>query len=64
MTLPINAARCDGGNCPSKKNCQRYTAPRSEDFTRAALWLRREAGASACDMVIFVEPVTTFREES
>lgn len=30
----------------------------------AALWLRREAGDSACDMVIWVEPVTTFKEGS
>lgn len=53
---------CDGGNCPSKKNCQRYTAPRPMEFNRAALWLRREAGANACDMVAWANPVTTFKE--
>lgn len=53
---------CDGGNCPSKRNCHRYTAPRPQEFTRAALLLRREAGSNACDLVIFVKPVTTFVE--
>lgn len=53
---------CDGGNCPSKKNCQRHMAPRPLEYVRAALWLRREPGASACDMVAFIEPVTTFKE--
>jgi len=62
MTNPI-MAYCDGGNCPSKKNCQRYTAKRPAEYLRAALWLRRDAGASACDMVVFNAIVTTFKDE-
>lgn len=63
MSLPMDAARCDGGNCPSKKNCRRYTerSVKGDYVVNAALWLRREAGDSACDMVIWVEPVTTFK---
>jgi hypothetical protein len=66
MSLPEDVARCDGGNCPSKKNCRRYTerSVKGDYVVNAALWLRREAGDSACDMVIWVEPVTTFKEGS
>lgn len=66
MPLPNDVARCDGGNCPSKRNCKRYLERKSKgDYVvNAALWLRREAGASACDMVIFDKPVTTFTDES
>lgn len=64
MPLPHDVARCDGGNCPSKRNCLRYLErnTNNEYVVNAALWIRREAGASACDMVIFANPVTTFTE--
>lgn len=65
-TRPLEnyVARCDGGNCPSKKNCRRYAERISNDLymVRAALWLRRDAGASACDMVIWIDRVTTFKD--
>lgn len=61
MNPPITTF-CDGGNCPSKTNCHRYTGPRPQDYNRAALWLRREAGDNACDMVAWVNPVTTFKD--
>jgi hypothetical protein len=53
-----------GNNCPSKRNCHRHEDPRDIEFTDAALYVRREAGASACDMVSFINQVTTFKEES
>lgn len=54
---------CDGGNCPSKTNCKRYTERKCHPETMpAALWVRREAGANACDMVSWVKAVTTFKE--
>lgn len=64
MPLPHDVARCDGGNCPSKRNCKRYLERKSKgDYVvNAALWIRREAGASACDMVIFDNVVSTFAE--
>lgn len=64
MTLPYNVARCDGGSCPSKRNCLRYLERKTnnEYVVNAALWIRREAGASACDMVIFDNVVSTFAE--
>lgn len=64
MRLPNDTARCDGGTCPSKKNCRRYTErSTSGDYVvNAALWLRREAGANACDLVIWGNPMTTFLE--
>jgi len=45
---------------------RRYTerSVKGDYVVNAALWLRREAGDSACDMVIWVEPVTTFKEGS
>ena len=66
MSLSPTIARCDGGTCPSQRNCKRYLERKSKgDYVvNAALWLRREAGASACDMVIFDKPVTTFTDES
>lgn len=55
---------CEGGNCPSKTNCRRFTERKSQkESIAAALWVRREAGSSACDMVDFVDQVTTFKEE-
>jgi len=37
---------------------------RPQEFTRAVLWLRREPGSNACDLVDWVVPVTTFKDES
>lgn len=64
MTISANTARCDGGNCPSKTNCRRYTerSGQGDYILKAALWVRREAGATACDMVMWINPVTTFVE--
>lgn len=51
--LSNDITRCDGGDCPSKKECQRYTERHTAgEYARAALWLRREAGADACDMIM------------
>ena len=56
---------CDGGTCPSKTNCHRYmTKIPAEDYTRAALWARREAGSNCCDLVSWIKPVSTFKDES
>lgn len=65
MELANDVARCDGGNCPSKKNCKRYLERRAKGdyIVNAALWIRREAGASACDMVNWDNPVTTFTDQ-
>ena len=62
--LSLDATRCDGGNCPSKSNCHRYTDRKTKGdyIINAALWVRREAGANACDMVIFINQVSTFKE--
>ena len=63
MSLSPTIARCDGGNCPSQRNCKRYLQRQMTDGCfKAALWLRREAGASACDLVIWDKPVTTYVE--
>lgn len=62
--MPNDKARCPGNNCPSKRNCHRFTAPRDQDYVEAALYIRREAGASACDCYLPVKPVTTFREDA
>lgn len=63
--LPTDVTRCDGGNCPSKANCRRYTERfvKADYVSRAALWLRREAGASACDLYMPIEVVSTFKAE-
>lgn len=62
--LSADVARCDGGNCPSKKNCRRYTERKtnSDYVVNAALWVRREAGANACDMVMFINQASTFKD--
>jgi hypothetical protein len=62
--LSADVARCDGGNCQSKKNCRRYTERKtnSDYIVNAALWVRRDAGASACDMYRPVEVVSTFMD--
>ena len=64
MSLPNDTARCGGQNCPSALNCRRYVERGSSDYvTHAAFWMRREAGASACENVIWVNVVTTYGGE-
>ena len=55
---------CEGMNCPSKKNCKRYTERKREDALPAAIWIRREAGSSACDMYLPIVVISTFKEEA
>ena len=65
MHLNHETARCDGNDCPSKKECLRYVDrhTKGDYIVNAALWARREAGDSACSMVIWAKaPVTTFKE--
>jgi len=52
--LAADITRCDGGQCPSKMQCRRYTERHTAgDYVwLAALWARREAGADACDMIL------------
>lgn len=54
---------CEGSKCPSKANCRRHTERNYHESIPAALWVRREAGASACDMYVPVEVVSTFKTE-
>lgn len=58
MTYHHLLTTCDrmGNTCPSKRNCHRHEMARSEDYQAAALNSRRDAGASACDCVIWIEP--------
>ena len=55
---------CEGSKCPSKNNCRRYTERKTKgDYViNAALWARREAGANACDMVMWLKPASTFKD--
>lgn len=61
--IRLTKTRCAGNDCPSKTNCHRFTMPRNEEATPAALYVRREAGDSACDLYAPVNPVTTFQED-
>ena len=61
--LANDVARCTGQQCPSAANCRRYAErilPNGVMVPFAAFYLRREAGASACDGFIPIEPVSTF----
>ena len=63
MTYSAPFATCSrmANTCPSKRNCHRNEKARSEEFQDAALNVRREAGATACDMFMPVNtPVSTF----
>ena len=66
MELPNDVARCPGTGCQSAMNCRRYTERAAIDdrTPMAALHLRREAGADACDQVIPVQRVSTFEAEA
>ena len=52
----------EGSKCPSKDNCSRHTERNRYEAVPAALWIRREAGASACDMYQPINSVSTFKE--
>jgi hypothetical protein len=53
-----------GNTCHSKTNCKRFTAPRDTESMEAALYVRRGAGDSACDMYQPINVVTTFKVEA
>lgn len=61
MTFDQIKTRCEGKNCPSKNNCLRFLDKNPETIA-AALWIRREAGTSACDMYRPINVVSTFAE--
>lgn len=64
--LAHDIARCTGQQCPSAANCQRYTErilPKGVIAPFSAFYLRREAGDSACDGFMPVEPVSTFNAQ-
>lgn len=61
MNQPKTLCAKQGNTCHSKKNCKRFTAPRNEEFIEAALYVRREAGSTACDMYEPVKVLTTFK---
>ena len=63
MPYAAQFATCSrmANTCPSKRNCHRHEKARSEEFPDAALNVRREAGATACDMFFPIyTPVSTF----
>ena len=63
MTYATQFATCSrmANTCPSKRNCHRHEKARSEEFPDAALNVRRESGANACDMWMPINtPVSTF----
>lgn len=63
MSLTNDTARCSGMQCPSAHNCRRYTERATSDYvTNAAFWARREAGADACESIIPVQNMSTFKE--
>ena len=53
---------CEGSKCPSKNNCRRHTERKNTDAVPAALWIRREAGSSACDLYLPIDTTTTFKD--
>ncbi len=55
---------CEGQKCPSANNCRRFVERKSQESVPAALWVRREAGASACDMYLPITVVSTFKSEA
>lgn len=57
MTTTDNI-RCQGGNCPSKQQCNRYTDRSNKHAPYAAFWARRDAGATACDQFFSSLPST------
>ena len=66
MTYTQHLTTCErmANTCPSKRNCHRHEKARSEECTDAALNVRREAGANACDLYMPIEkPLSTFSAE-
>ena len=63
-TIANDVARCSGDNCQSRNNCRRYTdrSTAGNMTPYAAFWARREAGANACESLIAVNPISTFKE--
>ena len=53
---------CEGSKCPSKDNCIRHTERNRYEAVPAALWIRREAGSSACDLYHPINTVSTFKD--
>ena len=53
---------CEGIKCSSKDNCRRHTERNRYEAVPAALWIRREAGDSACDMYQPINAVSTFKD--
>ena len=53
---------CEGIKCSSKDNCRRHTERNRYEAVPAALWIRREAGTSACDMYQPINAVSTFKD--
>lgn len=64
MTINTDICRCTGTGCPSRDNCERsaYPVPRGAIVTTAALYVRREPGATACDQYIPIADRSTFKE--
>lgn len=56
MTFDQIRTRCEG-----KNNCPRFLDKNPETIA-AALWIRRESGASACDIYRPINVVSTFAE--
>lgn len=53
---------CEGSQCPSKHNCKRFLERRNSESKPAALWLRRQAGDTACDLYEPKVVVSTFKD--
>lgn len=51
---------CEGSKCPSQKNCRRHVERNIHESVPAALWIRRDPGASACDMYMPINVMSTF----
>lgn len=54
--LPYDEARCTGQQCPSAANCRRYAerhVGKGVIAHYAAFHVRREAGANACESVLW-----------
>jgi hypothetical protein len=64
MNQPKTICAQRSNNCPSKKNCQRFTTARNGESIEAALYVRREAGSTACDMYEPVKVLTTFKDST
>jgi len=59
--LPVGTydPRCEGIGCPSRKQCDRCTST-TRIGAYAALYLRRDAGDSACKWIVHTRLLSTF----